>query len=46
MAKMLKVNQPAVSKLEQRTDSYFSSFRSYVKAVGGAVEDCGQVSRG
>ena len=34
MAKMLKVNQPAVSKLEQRADVYVSSLRSYIEAVG------------
>ena len=31
----LKVNQPAVSKLEQRADVYVSSLRSYIEAVGG-----------
>lgn len=38
MAKTLKVNQPAVSKLEQRTDMYVSSLRSYVEAVGGQLK--------
>ena len=38
MAKMLKVNQPAVSKLEQRADMYVSSLRSYVEAVGGQLK--------
>ena len=37
MAKMLKVNQPAVSKLEQRADVYVSSLRSYIEAVGGRL---------
>ncbi len=37
MAKMLKVNQPAVSKLEQRADVYVSSLRSYMEAVGGKL---------
>lgn len=37
MAKMLKVNQPAVSKLEQQVDMYVSSLRSYVEAVGGQL---------
>ena len=31
---MLKVNRPAVSKLEQRADVYVSSLRSYIEAVG------------
>ncbi len=38
MAKMLEVNQPAVSKLEQRTDVYVSSLRSYIEAVGGKLK--------
>ena len=38
MARMLEVNQPAVSKLEQRTDVYVSSLRSYIEAVGGKLK--------
>lgn len=38
MAKMLKVNQPAVSKLEQRADVYLSSLRSYIEAAGGKLK--------
>lgn len=38
MAKMLKVNQAAVSKLEQRADVYVSSLRSYIEAVGGKLK--------
>ena len=38
MAKMLKVNQPAVSKLEHRADVYVSSLRSYIEAVGGRLK--------
>ena len=38
MAKILKVNQPAVSKLEQRADVYVSSLRSYIEAVGGNLK--------
>ncbi len=38
MAKMLRVNQPAVSKLEQRADVYVSSLRSYIEAVGGKLK--------
>ena len=38
MAEMLKVNQPAVSKLEQRTDVYVSGLRSYIEAVGGKLK--------
>ena len=38
MAKLLTVNQPAVSKLEQRADVYVSSLRPYIEAVGGKLE--------
>ena len=38
MAKLLKVNQPAVSKLEHRADVYVSSLRSYIEAVGGKLK--------
>ena len=38
MAKMLEVNQPAVSKLEQRADVYVSSLRSYIEAAGGKLK--------
>ena len=37
LARSLNVNQPAVSKLEQRADMYVSSLRSYVEAVGGKL---------
>ena len=37
LAKKLNVNQPAVSKMEQRTDAYISSLRSYIEAVGGKL---------
>ncbi len=38
LAETLKVNQPAVCKLEQRTDVYVSSLRSYIEAVGGTLK--------
>ena len=38
LAKTLQVNQPAVSKLEQRADVYVSSLRSYIEAVGGRLK--------
>ena len=38
LAESLKVNQPAVAKLEQRADVYVSSLRSYIKAVGGKLK--------
>ncbi|MDE2863384.1 MAG: XRE family transcriptional regulator [Chloroflexota bacterium] len=38
MAEKLKVNQPAISKLEHRDDVYLSSLRSYIEAVGGRLK--------
>ena len=38
LARSLNVNQPAVSKLEQRADMYVSSLRSYIEAVGGRLK--------
>ena len=38
MAQMLKVNQPAVFKLEHRADVHASSLRSYIEAVGGRLK--------
>ncbi len=38
MAKMLNVNQPAVSKLEHRADMYVSSLRSYIESAGGTLK--------
>ena len=38
LAKALKVNQAAVSKLERRTDMYISTLRSYVEAMGGRLD--------
>ena len=38
VANTLKVNQPAVAKLEQRADVYVSSLRSYIEAVGGRLK--------
>ena len=37
LAETLHVSQPAVAKLEQRTDIYVSSLRSYIEAVGGQL---------
>ena len=38
LVQMLKVNQPAISKLKQRTDVHISSLRSYIDAVGGKLK--------
>jgi DNA-binding XRE family transcriptional regulator len=37
LAKTLKVGQPAIAKMERRTDMYVSNLRSYVEAVGGRL---------
>ena len=38
LAEKLKVNQPAIAKLERRADVYVSSLRSYIEAVGGRLK--------
>jgi len=32
------VGQPAVAKLERRTDMYVSNLRRYIEALGGSLE--------
>jgi len=46
LAKTLKVNQAAVSKLERRTDMYISSLRSYVQAMGGQLDIIARFNEG
>lgn len=38
LADALNVKQPAVSKMEQRSDAYISSLRSYIEAIGGKLK--------
>lgn len=38
LAELLEMDQGNVSKLEQRTDMYMSTLRSYVEAMGGTLE--------
>ncbi len=38
LAEILCVQQPAVAKLERRTDMYVSSLRSHIEALGGKLE--------
>lgn len=38
VAKAMKVEQAAVSKLERRDDMYVSTLREYVKALGGELK--------
>lgn len=37
LAKILGVNQAAISKLEHRADMYVSTLRDFVKAMGGSL---------
>lgn len=38
LARELEVQQPAVAKLERRTDMYVSTLRRYIEALGGELE--------
>jgi transcriptional regulator with XRE-family HTH domain len=38
LAKVLGVNQAAVSKLERRTDMYVSTLQDFVRALGGELK--------
>ena len=38
LAELLEMDQGNVSKLEQRTDMYLSTLRSYIEAMGGVLE--------
>lgn len=38
MAEVLEVKQPAVAKLEKKTDMYLSTLRRFIEAMGGELE--------
>lgn len=38
LAQLLHVQQPAIAKMEKRTDMYLSTLRSHVEAMGGELE--------
>ena len=38
LAEALNVQQPAIAKLEKRTDMYISTLRSHIRAMGGELE--------
>jgi len=42
----LDVKQPAVAKLERRTDMYVSNLRSYVEALGGKLSIVAEFPQG
>lgn len=38
LGELLHVQQPAIAKLEQRTDMYLSTLRNHIEAMGGQLE--------
>jgi transcriptional regulator with XRE-family HTH domain len=38
LAELLDVQQPAVAKLEKRTDMYLSTLRNHIRAMGGELD--------
>ena len=38
LAQRLEVNQPAVAKMERRTDMYVSNLRRFIEGMGGELE--------
>ncbi|HVT95691.1 MAG TPA: XRE family transcriptional regulator [Bryobacteraceae bacterium] len=38
MAETLQVEQPAISKMEKRTDLYLSTLRNFIEAMNGELE--------
>jgi DNA-binding XRE family transcriptional regulator len=38
LAEVLHVQQPAIAKIERRTDMYLSTLRSHIEAMGGQLE--------
>ena len=38
LAKLLKVKQASISKLERRADMYVSTLRDFIRAMGGDLE--------
>ena len=38
MAELLHVQQPAIAKLEKRTDMYLSTLRSHIESMGGQLD--------
>jgi len=38
LAEALHIQQPAIAKMEKRTDMYISTLRSHIEAMGGNLE--------
>ncbi len=46
LADVLHVQQPAIAKIERRTDMYISTLRSHIEAMGGQLEVVARFSDG
>ena len=46
VGEVLKVNQPAVAKLERRADMYVSNLRAYIEAMGGRLNIVAEFPQG
>ena len=46
VGEVLKVNQPAVAKLERRADMYVSNLRAYIEAMGGRLRIVAEFPQG
>jgi len=46
LAELLHVQQPAVARLEKRTDMYISTLRNHIQAMGGELEIVARFSEG
>ncbi|MCC5869057.1 MAG: XRE family transcriptional regulator [Gammaproteobacteria bacterium] len=46
LAELLHVQQPAVARLERRTDMYISTLRNHIEAMGGELEILARFSEG
>ena len=38
LAEAMHIQQPAIAKMERRTDMYISTLRSHIRAMGGDLE--------
>jgi len=46
LADVLHVQQPAIARIERRTDMYISTLRSHIEAMGGQLEVVARFSDG
>ncbi len=46
LSEVLHVQQPAIAKMEKRTDMYISTLRSHIEAMGGQLEVIARVPDG